>query len=602
MAKKNTTPASNSGNKQKIAEFQSIVENKVNNGYTCLGLSLPQVSDIPMASQEDKRSALAGASSEFPGGKSAHRSFGMFDSKQSNPSPVEGVGTPGFGYIPWGPNNDLPNQICSLAADQPYTSSAIKFLIDLTVGRGPKLMYKWARYAGGTVTEELIPYEHAGVLLRNRLRELKQQLAESKKAEEQKEESGGDATGQNTQGTTIGWSEAIMLTEGEQPCPMGEEHPENEPGTLEYEIKQLENDYKEWEMVLPEHKRFISENNLTLHFLECMTDYMHMDIYFPRIGFEIGTSGSWDPKIRVVDKVPAVCARLEQMDDRLRVNYVYYSEKWRQDATAELNTRDIVAYPAVQNKFMLNGWKNVVKKHQRTRLKDRPIWVACPIKYPSMQNPYYPRPAWWSIFPSMVYEYARTLIVDKAIARNNATMWSKIIFIDQEYLSRIFDMQGAETPEEQEKIRNDIYHRVNTLLQRKENNGKTLLMDKYLGPDGKTVQYSIDIVDVPQPSSGAETKDELEEISSIIFFAFGVHPALIGATPGKSGSTGGTFQRELMLIKQNLLDPARSLYLKFLQNIYAFNGWDSDHAVWKVSDLVLTTLDRSKTGTEEVTN
>jgi hypothetical protein len=57
-----------------------------------------------------------------------------------------------------------------------------------------------------------------------------------------------------------------------------------------------------------------------------------------------------------------------------------------------------------------------------------------------------------------------------------------------------------------------------------------------------------------------------------------------------------------MLIKQNLLDPARSLYLKFLQNIYAFNGWDSDHAVWKVSDLVLTTLDRSKTGTEEVTN
>jgi hypothetical protein len=219
-----------------------------------------------------------------------------------------------------------------------------------------------------------------------------------------------------------------------------------------------------------------------------------------------------------------------------------------------------------------------------------------------MQNPYYPRPAWWSIFPSMVYEYARTLIVDKAIARNNATMWSKIIFIDQEYLSRIFDMQGAETPEEQEKIRNDIYHRVNTLLQRKENNGKTLLMDKYLGPDGKTVQYSIEIVDVPQPSSGAETKDELEEISSIIFFAFGVHPALIGATPGKSGSTGGTFQRELMLIKQNLLDPARSLYLKFLQNIYAFNGWDSDHAVWKVSDLVLTTLDRSKTGTEEVTN
>ena len=597
---KNTTQASKEGSRNQIAEFRSIVEKKVSSGYSCLGMSLPQVSDIPMASQEDMRSALAGASSEFPGGKSAHRSFGMFDSKQSSPSLVEGVGTPGYGYIPWGPNNDLPNQIYSLVADQPYTAAAIKFLIDLTVGRGPKLMYKWARYAGGTVTEELIPYEHAGVLLRNRLRELKLQLAKQKNNEEEsvKEEEGSQESSKGT----IGWGEAILMTEGMESCSENEKHPEDEPGTLEYEIRALENDYKEWERVMPEHKRFTSENNLTLHFLECMTDYMHMDIYFPRIGFEIGTSGSWNPKIRVVDRVPDVCARQEQMDERLRVNYVYYSEKWRQDATAELSSRDIVAYPAVQNKFMLNGWKSIVKKHQRSRLKDRPIWVACPIKYPSMQNPYYPRPAWWSIFPSMVYEYARTLIIDKAIARNNATMWSKIIFIDQEYLSRIFDIRGADTPEAQQKVRNEIYDRVNRLLQRKENNGKTLLMDKYVGPNGKDVQYSIEIVDVPQPSSGSETKDELEEISSIIFFAFGVHPALIGATPGKSGSTGGTFQRELMLIKQNLLDPARSLYLKFLQNIYDFNGWDSDHAVWKVSDLVLTTLDRSKTGTEEVVN
>lgn len=597
---KNTTHTPDSGSRQKIEEFKSVVKKKVDSGYTCLGLSLPQVSDIPVASQEDKRSALAEAGSKFPGGKSAHCSFGMFDSKQSNPSPVEGAGTPGFGYIPWGPNNDLPNQIYSLASNLPYTDAAINFLTNLATGRGPKLMYKWARYAGGTVTEEFIPYEHAGVLLRNRLRELKSQLAAQKEDRQESEQSGGEGSGQNH--STIEWEDAVLFANGKNTCPVEEEHPENEPGTLEYEIRQLENDYKEWERVLPEHKRFTSENNLTLHFLECMTDYMHMDIYFPLVGFEIGTSGAWNPKIRAVDRIPDVCARQEQMDDRLRVNHVYYSEKWRQDATAELSTRDIVAYPAVQNKTMLNGWKNIVKRNQRTRLKERPIWVACPIKYPSMQNPYYPRPAWWSIFPSMVYEYASTLVVDKAIARNNATMWSKIIFIDQEYLSRIFDMQGAETPEEQEKIRNDIYNRVNRLLQRKENNGKTLLMDKYLGPDGKTVQYSIDIVDVPQPASGADTKDELEEISSIIFFAFGVHPALIGATPGKSGSTGGTFQRELLLIKQNLLDPARSLYLKFLQNIYMFNEWDTDHAVWKVSDLVLTTLDRSKTGTEEVVN
>lgn len=595
MAK--NTKASEGGGRQKIANFQKEVEKKVSGGYACLGLSMPQVTDIPLGAKEDKRSALAGSNSEFPGGKSAHRSFGMFDSKQSNPIPVEHAGTPGFGYIPWGPQNDLPNQIYNLAANLPYTAAAVKFLVDLTVGRGPKLMYKAARYAGGTVSEEMIPYEHAGTFILGRLRDLKKQLEERDASNPKDEEGGGESSQQSAtmQIHTIEWEDVV----NPKPC-VEEENPEDEPGTIEFEIKQLKKDYEEWERTMPEYEQFKEDNNLTLHFLECMTDYWHMDMYLPTVGFTVGRSNGWAPKIKYVDRVPDVCGRLEQMDSNLRINHVYYSERWRKDATAELDAREIVAYPAVQNKTMLGGWKNIVARNQRTRLKDRPAWVACPIRYPS-PNPYYPRAAWWSIFSSMVYNYANTLVIDKAIARQNSTMWSKIIFIDQDYLARIFDLQGAETPEEQEKIRNDIYNRVNNLLQQKENNGKTLLMDKYMGPDGKTVQYSIDIVDVPQPASGAETKDELEEISSIIFFAFGVHPALIGAVPGKSGSTGGTYQRELILIKQNLLDPARSLYLKFLQNIASFNGWDK-HAVWKISDLVLTTLDRSKTGTEEVTN
>lgn len=604
MAKKNTTNASTeSGNKKNISEFKGRVEELRDRGFTCIGHSMPKVTEHPVVSQEDKRCAMASESRSYPGGMATHKTFGMFDSKQSNPTIVTNAGTPGFGYIPWGPQNDLPNKIYNLAASLPYTSAAIKFLIDLTVGRGPKLMYKWARYAGGTVKEELIPYEHAGVLLRNRLRELKKELAEQnlENEKEQSENNGGEDSQQSSKPffSTLSWEDATNPKPKEE---VKEEPKPAEPGTLEYEIEQLEMEYKTWQSTIENHKRFINENNLTLHFLECMTDYMHMDIYFPTAEFEMGKKEEWNPKIRFVGRVPCVCARMEQMDNRMYVNYVYYSEKWRQDATAELDAKDIVAYHAVQNRTMLNGWKSLVEKYEKRRVGARPKNAVCPIRYPSMQNPYYPRPAWWSIFTSMVYNYASTLVIDKAIARKNAVMWSKLIFIDQDYLARICDLEGAETPEDQEKVRNDIYNRVNSLLQNKENNGKSLMMDKYTGSDGKTVQYSIEIVDVPQPASGAETKDELEEISSIIFFAFGVHPALIGATPGKSGSTGGTYQRELMLIKQNLLDPARSLYLKFLQNVYAFNGWDPEHAVWKVSDLVLTTLDRSKTGTEEVTN
>ena len=604
MAKKKTTEAPAEGVKEKIESFRSRVEGYVTRGYTCLGTSVADVKEVELSGKDSMRTAMAKETSEFPGGKNAHHTFSMFDGKQSNPVPVDGAGTDGFGYIPWGPKNDLPNKIYNLGASLPYTAAALRFLTDLTAGHGPVLMYKWPRYAGGTLTEELVPFEHAGVLIQNRLRELRNKLKEEEAQKQETQDGEEESSSSPASGSIIHWNQALQLGEepmGESPVPPKEEEVEPEIGSLEYEIKELEADYKEWKRSWEEIDEFIKNNNLTLHFLKCTMDYVHMDMYFPTVGFNVGNSGKWDAKIKYVGHIPVVCARMEQMDSNLRSNYVYYSEKWRQDATAELQGRAVVAYPAVMNETMVNGWKKIVDSNQRTRVKDRPTTVACPIRYPSMQNPYYSRPAWWSIFPSMVYQYASTLVVDKAIARQNSTMWSKIIFIDQQYLEQVFLLMNAETPEEQQKVRNDIYNRVNRLLQQKENNGKTLLMDKYLGPDGKTVQYSIDIVDVPQPSSGAETKDELEEISSIIFFAFGVHPALIGAVPGKSGSSGGTYQRELTLIKQNLLAPTRSLYLKFLQNIHTFNKWDK-HGVWKISDLVLTTLDRSKTGTEETVN
>ena len=124
------------------------------------------------------------------------------------------------------------------------------------------------------------------------------------------------------------------------------------------------------------------------------------------------------------------------------------------------------------------------------------------------------------------------------------------------------------------------------------------MLESFLSQDEKTLWRSVEIVDVPQAASGAQTKEELEEISSIIFFALGVHPALIGATPGKSGSTGGTFQRELQLLKMQQISPIQRLYLRFLQNIARFNGWDH-HAEWIIRQQVLSKLDRSGTGLEE---
>lgn len=565
-----------SKNRQKvnseISQFKKRVTSLVNSGFEYIGMS--NVTEIHSVSSSEMMKGQGAI-----GGLPIQGTFDIFDAKQSNPAPVSNAGTPGLGYIPWGPGNMLPNTIYKLVASLPYTSAAIKYIIDLTVGLGPQLMYRWSRYVNGTVKSELIPFKDAGLLIRNRIMELQTQL------NQQKAESGEQGGGE-----TVSWLQALGMENGQD---------SDQPGTPEYELKKLREDYRSWEQTNEEWESFCENNNLGLHYLKCMTDDAHLDIYFPTIGLSIGRKDEeWNPKIVKLGNIPAVCCRMEEMDDKLHINYVYYAEKWRKDATPKLDVKDVVEYATLMPENMLPELRRQVEKNKNRPPRLRTTWFCCPNYYPSMFKPYYPQPAWWSIFPSCTYDYASTLITDKATARSNATMWGKMIFINNEYLRAMFDEMGADTAEQKKEVRDLIYKQVNDFLRRRENNGKTICLDSFIGPDGKTMQHAVEIVDVPQITNGKDLKDELEEISSIIFFAIGVHPALIGAVPGKSGSSGGTYQRELQLLKQNQVSPRQRIYLRFLQNIYAFNKWDK-HGEIVIRQQVLTTLDRNATGTEE---
>ena len=563
--RKNIKKQSDTTAKHRIQVFSNQVNSLVKRGFVCLGPAA--VSEIPTATTSTEQLS----SSNCIGGVAIQGSFNIFDSKQSKPQLVSNAGTPGLGFIPWGPENILPNIIYNLASSLPYTASALDYIVRITAGLGPQLMYRWVRYSNGTVVE------------------VRAEIAQNPTPTD------------DSQGAAILFTQAVNNMQK----PSSEEEDDEEDdedldsiGTPEDELRRLKEDYRTWKRTNKEWKEFTESNNLNLHFLQCLQDDTHLDMYFPTIGLSIGRKGEeWKPKIVKIGYLPAVCTRMEEMDSRLRVNYVYYSEKWRKDATPKLENRDVVAYPTLMPQNMLPELRRQVEKNKFRSLRQRPTWFCCPSFYPSMQKPYYPQPVWWSIFTSRTYDYASTLITDKANARQNATMWGKMIFINNEYLRAMFDAQGAETPEDQELIRNDIYKRMNDFLQRRENNGKTICLDMFVGPDGKTMQHAVEIVDVPQVSNSKEMKDELEEISSIIFFAIGVHPALIGAVPGKS-SSGGTYQRELSLLKQNQVSPRQRIYLRFMNNIYAFNEWDP-HGEIVIRQQVLTTLDRNAGGTED---
>ena len=97
---------------------------------------------------------------------------------------------------------------------------------------------------------------------------------------------------------------------------------------------------------------------------------------------------------------------------------------------------------------------------------------------------------------------------------------------------------------------------------------------------------------------GGEYLDDSEEASNIMSYAMGVHPSLIGSSPGKAKTINGTEARELFIIKQSLMKPIRDRILRPLYIIKAINGWDPT-LKFVIPNIELTTLDKN-TGSTKV--
>lgn len=509
----------------------------------------------------------------------------MLDYSQSVSIPIEGAGTEGLGFIPWGRHNDLPTKIFRISASLPYTAQALQYLADTATALGPRLMYQLARYSGGTVTDEMIPYENAGVWLRQRERELMEKLI--------------SLTPSEPSASSALSAPSAFITPSALNTSLR--------ASYEQELSQIQEDYKEWLRTMEEVKEFHERNNLDQHYHHCMEEDVRLDIYFPTVGLSRGGSGKWNPRIVAIDVLDAACTRFEEKDENWKINCVYFSKRWRDDvfvskANAVVNAAngEVVTYPVSLPEHNFTDITEYAKANQRTRVGSRQLWWCCPLYNPTPTKEYYPQPAWWSIFPSQVFQYASTLIYDKAIARKNSTMWGKILFINTSFLQTVFMQLGIEGDQEKQKeYRQKIYQKVDDFLRRRDNNGKLLVMDSYMSADEKNLIDSVRIVDVPQASE-KDSDASLQIATSAVFFALGVHPALVGAEPGKTGNSG-TFQRELHLLKVTQLSSRQRRYLAFLNSIARFNGWDP-HAVYVIKQATLTTLDNSKTGVVETTN
>ena len=472
----------------------------------------------------------------------------------------KGVGTEGLGFMEWGMANRLPNLIWLLSRMSPFTAAGVDYIKKILVGRGPAAKYHYTQYVGGNITEKYIPYESAGVLLRGQIADLKA-----------KEEAAAEAKRQNEQ--------------------------------------QNQNWQSQQEETNAQLRDFLENNDLMQTFLDLAGDMALMSQCFVELqlnqrsldenGKAVPTA-QWTPKVIGLKHRSIFTTRLERMDENYRINYAYVSNQWL-DPTQYVGVqkeedRKIAAIPYLpttsavkdlQRKIREARQKNVSRKKRPTR------FIMSPRDF---GGPYYADALWHSIFAGSIFEYAFTIVDDRLTRKRNSNIIGRVIYIHQDYISRLYQQQGEKKKKTQGEIQNEIFTSINTWLANPDNAGQALISSAFTGSDGKE-HKAWEIVEIETKANDQANADktELQEISSIIFFAMGLDAKLIGNTPGDTASSGGTDLRERFLVKQIQFAPLQQLMIRPLEVLSRFNDFD-EHLVWQIDREVLTTLDNSKTG------
>jgi len=219
---------------------------------------------------------------------------------------------------------------------------------------------------------------------------------------------------------------------------------------------------------------------------------------------------------------------------------------------------------------------------------------------PTPGRPYYPKPSWWSIFNSGWYDHAAAIPMLKNAILKNKLGVQYIIYISDKYWQELFTKENI-NPLDKAAVKARMKQEEQAFcdfLTGEKNAAKAIMTTKKYTATatGGVEEKYIEITPIRNDLGGGELLQDSEEANNVVCYAMGVHPSLIGATPGKSkGSQSGTDKRELFMIKQALSKPMLHRALRIFSLIKRFNRWDENFVV-QVPEYTFTTLDQSKSG------
>ncbi|MBS6237461.1 MAG: hypothetical protein KH897_03555 [Bacteroides sp.] len=303
------------------------------------------------------------------------------------------------------------------------------------------------------------------------------------------------------------------------------------------------------------------------------------------------------PKLVQIKSKEATCSRISKIDEKTgKSEWHGYSAEWHKGSP-----EDVIATPLLDRQSSLRDLKVRMgilpnKDGKNEIVKERNFIHNIRINTPGRF--YYSRPYWWSVFASGWYDFSSAIpVYKKALIKNQMTL-RYVIYIKDTFWDKLYKAKGLTTDEEKAQCREDFLKEMNDFLAGEENAGKAFVAefryDKIKGFEDKDIIISA----LTNQQIGGEYIEDSEEVSNTICYAMGVHPSIIGASPGKGKSINGTEARELFTIEQALMKMYQDATLEPLYFAKAINDWPKD-IYFSITNCQLTTLDQ---GTGAVKN
>lgn len=345
----------------------------------------------------------------------------------------------------------------------------------------------------------------------------------------------------------------------------------------------------------PDIVKFLRRNNMAKLELERITDMKYF--FFDVVVVILNKARNKIVKVRHKE---ASYVRFAKAKNGV-IPYIYYAD-WK-DGKAD--------YKDIEQIELLDEWDPVgdlmVKLgkepgddgHAKVRTNSNKFAILT--KFPTVGNRYYPDPYYLSFLRSDWYDIKRMIPLGKKMKMKNSTSLRYLVEIKRDYWSELYREFHITGEEEKKAFQKEKMEEIEKFVSGIENSGKTWFSSFMVDPVNGSEISDVKVTVLKSDKEGGDWSEDAEEANNIACYADGVHPNLVGATPGKSKmNNSGSDKRELFTMKQHMELPFHHIMKIPHELICEFNGWNDiviDHPI-----ITLTTLDKGKDAEIKDTN